>query len=129
MTDHHRKEQDRPDHDAAKAIEGPGPFTDAQADAVLAAYLPHGRITANLDGRVEPIQPPPGRDMEHHVKYPKVSGGPYGHFAVYADGAVYKLGEDLCSWAEITSTPGTKDTERPSGFQGEGLFWFPQPRG
>lgn len=47
MKDHHRKEQDQLGHEAAKDIAAPGPFTDAQASVVLAAYLPHGRITAN----------------------------------------------------------------------------------
>lgn len=75
--------------DAYEAVMAPGPFTIERADAVLAIYLPHGRISESPDGRVEPIEPPPDRAVAYHVRYPRVSGATYGHFAVYADGAVY----------------------------------------
>lgn len=89
--------------DAIEAITAPGPFTEARANAVLALHLPHGRITLNLDGRVEPIDPPPDRGIQCHVIYPKVSGAPYGHFAVYADGVVYAY---RGNWIKIASEEG-----------------------
>lgn len=93
------QEQTRLDNAAAEAIAAPGPFTKVRAGAILAARLPHGRITTNLDPHVHPLDPPPNRGMECHVEYLKVDGIPYGHIAVYADGVVYAYKDDR--WSEV----------------------------
>lgn len=130
MSDKHRQHhQTQLEQAAAEAVAAPGPFTEARADAVLAPHLPHGRSMPNLDGRVEPLNPPPDRGRECHVKYPKVSGAPYGYFAVYADGVIYALADGHDGWVEIAPAPKPGPHHRPSGFQREGLYWFPQPKG